>query len=346
MSPPLAAATQLGPQCVKIKEANIVICSTSRKVIIPAKGEDSGRSFAAATSPYTSRTSCAGTYPRVNMCGWQIESFASYKYTNGVAQQVGSFDVELHWRTSTHTSNLIWTFATEASVKNWKGYNGTGSLSLSPGVQKGASVSTLQYEPGVLAKDGRVSFTAQYETDNPQTSSMKPSAKIALKVNSFTPLTSPVNVWAPRCDGNPKLNRKGCVIEGNVPTLSVTGPVSYAWHVRTAQATGLPKQLHRTMDDAQVRKNRATACPAKYPRPAGKTCDEYPFASTREGAANSGGGPRTYGGCQINLASISQGPKGYSVCMIMADDNAKGGSDLAKFYTDWRVMDGDAFNVS
>lgn len=62
-----------------------------------------------------------------------------------------------------------------------------------------------------------------------------------------------------------------------------------AGHIRDAQATGLPGAtaeypLHRLIDSVLVDKNRNTSCPSSIPRPPGKQCDEYRFASTLEGA--------------------------------------------------------------
>lgn len=121
-------------------------------------------------------------------------------------------------------------------------------------------------------------------------------------------------------------------------------------HLRLAQASGLPgspsgEELHR-LTGALVDRNRSTACPSTYPRPATKQCDEYPFASTYEGAYTGGGQPRTHSWCQIALPGPgSTGPTGFSVCMIDEDDNELAGSDLASFYRNFRILDGDAFNV-
>ncbi|WP_221354336.1 NucA/NucB deoxyribonuclease domain-containing protein [Streptomyces beigongshangae] len=47
---------------------------------------------------------------------------------------------------------------------------------------------------------------------------------------------------------------------------------------------GTKRYLTRLTDKAKIRQNRNTACPSSLERPAGKQCDEYPFASTWQGA--------------------------------------------------------------
>ena len=88
--------------------------------------------------------------------------------------------------------------------------------------------------------------------------------------------------------------------------------------------------------------------PASLVRPPGKSCDEYPFASTYEGAALSGGGPRTQSWCQVPLSGPpSTGPAGYSVCTINAAENSQAGSLLnSVLYSPYRVIDGDAFHIN
>ncbi|MGW2492581.1 NucA/NucB deoxyribonuclease domain-containing protein [Streptomyces sp. NPDC001606] len=55
----------------------------------------------------------------------------------------------------------------------------------------------------------------------------------------------------------------------------------------------------------------------------GLQCDEYPFASTREGS--------------------TKGDNRFSVRLIDGTDNRKGGERLDQMYTLNRVLDGDAF---
>jgi hypothetical protein len=162
-----------------------------------------------------------------------------------------------------------------------------------------------------------------------------------------------------RCDNAlPGTISVGCVLPGFIPTetYSLTGPFpELAAHISQAQTSGLPGApdttvLHRLTDEASRTANRDTACPPTsaggYPRPVGDSCDEYPFASTYEGAYMAGGSPRTFPGCSITLAGPpSTGATGYSVCMIDATQNFSGGSDLNVMYTANRVINFDPFWV-
>ncbi|MDT0386008.1 NucA/NucB deoxyribonuclease domain-containing protein [Streptomyces dubilierae] len=131
-------------------------------------------------------------------------------------------------------------------------------------------------------------------------------------------------------------NQVGCVNLQAVPVISysLTGPwPEVAQHIKDAQATGLPGKygttnyLTRLTDRKKIRENRGKACPsaAILPRPPGKSCDEYPFASTWQGAK--------YGSGE------------FSRRMVNAKQNTDAGKALKGFYTYSRVLEGDRFLV-
>lgn len=101
--------------------------------------------------------------------------------------------------------------------------------------------------------------------------------------------------------------------------------------------------------------NRATACPSWLPRPdSTKTCDEYPMASTAQGAStglNPSNG-RTFAGCLITAFPEESGSPGgvhfvgFSSCMIKANQNSAQGGIMVTFYRKNRVLDGDALYVT
>jgi hypothetical protein len=139
-----------------------------------------------------------------------------------------------------------------------------------------------------------------------------------------------------RCDnalpGAPR--QVGCVNLQAVPVISysLTGPwPEVAKHIKDAQATGLPGKygttnfLTRLTDRRKIDQNREKACPSSLVRPPGKSCDEYPFASTWQGAKHSGGE--------------------FSRRMINARQNTDAGKALKGFYTYSRVLEGDRFLV-
>ncbi|MEU4882810.1 hypothetical protein AB0G19_20430 [Streptomyces althioticus] len=162
-----------------------------------------------------------------------------------------------------------------------------------------------------------------------------------------------------RCDNDTKgVSTPGCVFKDyapvNVVSLSGLYP-NYARHIQDAQASGLPgaypdgQPLTRQTNDTTITSNRRTACPQAssggYPRPTGYSCDEYPFASTHQGAASNPLLGRTFDWCQISTLTSRTGP-GWSACMIPATENtAAGRDDLRIFYNENRVLENDAFYV-
>ncbi|WP_157621668.1 NucA/NucB deoxyribonuclease domain-containing protein [Saccharothrix sp. NRRL B-16348] len=136
-----------------------------------------------------------------------------------------------------------------------------------------------------------------------------------------------------RCDhALPGPSVAGCVMGDFTPTMSYSLSGSYpelATHIRDAQAAGLPgglasnRPLNRLTDPTLVDKNRAVACPASLPRPPGQSCDEYPMASTHQGAAT--------------------GVNGYSWRMINENQNSSGGVALNDFFRAQRIIEWDGF---
>lgn len=164
---------------------------------------------------------------------------------------------------------------------------------------------------------------------------------------AWTTLPSPIV----RCDAKGTGSApEGCVVKDVKPTLVLRGGAfaEVTRHVARAQQSGLPgapggAPLTRTTDAGRQDDNRARACPQNLPRPAGKSCDEYPFASTRQGAA-SGGQPRVFEGCGLPTVEES-GTAGFSRCMVDAKHNESAGNYLAAFYARYRIIDGDDFFV-
>jgi hypothetical protein len=124
-----------------------------------------------------------------------------------------------------------------------------------------------------------------------------------------------------------------------------------ARHIQEAQWSGLPgapggSPLTRLTDGGLQELNRTFACPGHYPRPPGRSCDEYPFASTWQGAYTSGSSAhaRTQSWCQVD-EPVTTGPYGWSVCMIDDWQNSAGGGALGNWFVANRVISGDPFYV-
>ncbi|WP_234370582.1 NucA/NucB deoxyribonuclease domain-containing protein [Streptomyces scabiei] len=162
--------------------------------------------------------------------------------------------------------------------------------------------------------------------------------------------------------GGSKPERRGAATFSYVPTLTLSAKAgaderAEAQHIRQAflvpgdtkpymSAKKVPGQtvkepLHRTVSAARNEKNRAAAVKqckrywgANYTNGGTKECDEYPFASTYEGAAEN------YYDPEVRKFNFSAKP-------IPKDDNQAGGLILKSFYAKNRIIDGldDGFIV-
>ncbi|HZM75782.1 MAG TPA: hypothetical protein VFC19_08655 [Candidatus Limnocylindrales bacterium] len=142
-----------------------------------------------------------------------------------------------------------------------------------------------------------------------------------------------------RCDTDPKIEGPGgCVYPNHTSTfrLPASNPDwnEVAVHILLAQVQlplhyglrGLGRPLTRITNDSWMKLNRRVACftvVADYPR---TSCDEYPFASTRQGAA-------------------FQGYDNTSREVVDNRDNSLAGKETSLFYSNYRILSGDGFWV-
>jgi hypothetical protein len=147
--------------------------------------------------------------------------------------------------------------------------------------------------------------------------------------SSLTELTARIY----RCDFAVS-STAGCVFPAFTPVMtSMAGLRDIAANIRRIQSGGghYGRQgdghpLHRITDEKQIDKNGRFSCPSSLKRPLGKQCDEYPFASTREG----GNG----------VPANSRGR-----AFVPATEQSKQGGFISTFYQGNRVLNGDAFWV-
>ncbi|MFD3426835.1 LGFP repeat-containing protein [Nocardia fluminea] len=165
-----------------------------------------------------------------------------------------------------------------------------------------------------------------------------------------------------RCDNYTSLQSSGCIFPA-APAVLDYGPSKnvpeVSWHVYQAQQSGLPgatveNPLHRATA-AESDATRKIACLntlAYPPRPAGKQCDEYPFAAAREGAQLSGvGTERTFHPeCTMirdghDVFPETTGPTGFSVCMVNGSQNGSAGSSIGQLHRFARIDIGQPYIV-
>lgn len=169
----------------------------------------------------------------------------------------------------------------------------------------------------------------------------------------YPPVVSPPGWVYPsivRCDNAFPARRAGCVVN-LTPAIRFDKNryPSFTKHVEAAIESGLPggsiqRPLERTTDKTRIRNNRKIACPKSIKRPKGYSCDEYPFASTFEGAL-SGGPGRTFDGCRIYPVKKVQSPTGFSRCMIPVSENSGSGGSLGGSLQSKRVLNNDKYYI-
>lgn len=168
----------------------------------------------------------------------------------------------------------------------------------------------------------------------------------------YTPATTTETLNEFRCDNaTAGRDQVGCVIPwyASPLTYSKASAPQLASHITRAQNSGLPgktfaKPLTRTTTESVRKKNRDLACPPRETRPPGKTCDEYPLASSQQGMS-AGGARRSFPGCSVSGVPSRTGPKGASACFIAAGDQNYQGARTTNFYRSQRVLQGDPFRV-
>ncbi|WHX15574.1 hypothetical protein QFW82_00250 [Streptomyces malaysiensis subsp. malaysiensis] len=145
--------------------------------------------------------------------------------------------------------------------------------------------------------------------------------------SGYPPAASTFTLNEFRCDnatgGRPEV---GCVVPWYASPMiySKARAPQLASHITRAQRSGLPgatfdRPLTRTTTESVRKKNRDLACPRGETRPQGKTCDEYPLATSEQGMS-AGGARRTFPGCSVQGVPSRTGSKGASACFITEDD--------------------------
>ncbi len=173
-----------------------------------------------------------------------------------------------------------------------------------------------------------------------------------------------------RCD-NQVGGNTGCVFPAATPTLFLNrgkypAAAAYYWVMEEMLASHpgskkYNKPLHRLADDTKANNNRRIICDSTFNPPSaaiGKSCDEYPFAKSREsgGMTLSSGNEcvQMYatknpdGTYTLNLDSNYPYPSWQEICgraAIIARQNTDAGGDLGRFTTAMRLLDNDEYFV-
>lgn len=295
---------------------------------------------------------------RQEICWVKGLDYTTYRTVNGVREITGN--AKMNVLSYSYSSLTMPTFAyqIETSVYNAWGDAMKASISGSSTASGACKLDESTFKPQKIAplnswKLGESYYTTT-ATEEDAIGTCQTTWNLTLTNAGYTTAKSSYTLNEFRCDnaagGNPR--SVGCVVPWfpSAMVYSKAAAPELASHITRAQNSGLPgatitTPLTHATSGIIYDKNRSLACPTKETRPAGKSCDEYPLASTLQGLAITGGERRTFTGCSIPGVPSRTGAKGVSACMISVEDQRYQGGVTSKFYQRQRVLNGDPFRV-
>ncbi|MGI5506346.1 NucA/NucB deoxyribonuclease domain-containing protein [Lentzea sp. CA-135723] len=201
---------------------------------------------------------------------------------------------------------------------------------------------------------------------NPQTKGVVDSFQTSYMLHLVSPgsfLDTPVNYSAPtlRCD-NAVGSSSGCVVPDHIPTLNVDSlefPVAAAG-VRWAQnnLAGHPglktggTPLRREAVTARQRANRWKVCDASFTKLStvpSDSCDEFPFAATKQGGSMNGPDCAEIIPSNNGTVTVLKPAGSTTTCMrahVPLPQNRDVGGDLGQFVQGQRILDDGPYWVT
>jgi hypothetical protein len=274
-----------------------------------------------------------------------------YQTVNGTRTPVGTLDVEDESWVSFDTDLMAWELGVEIRVKD-----GTGTLT---GGTNAELTNGCSLTPVVCGNSDNASGPITLTPSTNQTRTWRQynngnATSIANSVDNllghlgpvFRSVSSPSWMWDEaaavntlwgRCDN--RLHPSACVDDVSPLVLICSALIHpavtpVAQHVYDAQRS-LPSRwgdptygnhLLRTLKQSDIDANRAVACPDVPPPPLGMSCDEFPMASTKQGAA---------------FVAAND----YSTRTVPVSAQNSQGGITSTFYANERVIDVDTFWV-
>ncbi|MEV4691546.1 hypothetical protein ACFXA2_00250 [Micromonospora chalcea] len=347
-----------------------VSTSATRSVCVaPAQPRQQAASAATALAPVPFPSWCAGSVDdglpvagsRTEACQINALLLSTEETVNGTVKITGELIMDVYELTYSSVSLPNWIH--QIGISPWSGWGDarnstiTGTLSAAGDcVLNGSSSFPLQS----LAPANNTSRLGEAGAKTTATAvgavgECTTTWNLRLQPVGYPLVTASTSMAEIMCDNATGANgsrpaRVGCVVPWYPAQVlySQSRYPSLASHVSRAQGSGLPgatitNPLNRNVDTATNNLNRSRAC-GDAPSLTGKSCDEYPLASTFQGLAF-GGSRRTFSGCNISAPTNVTGPSGASACMITASENNAQGGLMAAFYYDYRVLHSDPFRI-
>ncbi|GGQ67161.1 NucA/NucB deoxyribonuclease domain-containing protein [Couchioplanes azureus] len=280
---------------------------------------------------------CNTPVTRVTACS-AFQTIAAILDNRGTVKGTATVMV-IYWGAVSNKA-LTWTMGAKAYVQTLTGAAATGSTINGTAVCSGACTvagngsTKLPLVVGAFMR-GSWMITSNTPGATPVTSSQ--AVKLAFESPPPTVPGSGSTTALPtvRCDNSATIGRisPGCVYPAATPVFLLSGSApppspQHAAFVASAQASlpGHPGRvdgtpLTRQANSAIVDSQRNISCAGFVKQYPDDSCDEYPFASTRQGGA------------------------GAAIAHIPQTDNTNGGNKLGAFIRENRVWDNDAYFV-
>lgn len=289
---------------------------------------------------------CPGFW-RANSCTGLDWGYIVYEVINGVpGRQLGSENLYFDTRVGWNYNTLTWSLRTSVKVTNATGTEIPGSTGV---MSNGCARDTLVCDPGGAsyavkllsgvtesqAWEQRETGVVSQGTGNyvnlsgyvgpwlVVTPTGAPASKVSLNAAEYNGVVG-------RCDRIVR-SYPGCVAAENPADIAYDSTVypkvtEVAQHVYDAEGSLAPHygwygvgQALTLGNDATEAANRKVACPAGG-TPTGLSCDEYPIARSREGAASGGPYSVRYVAPEANNSQGGQTQNYISYCRIMEDE--------------------------
>ncbi|MCR6484005.1 hypothetical protein M8542_14365 [Amycolatopsis sp. OK19-0408] len=324
--------------------------ATNFTASVTSAGKSAVMTTGATGARVNAEPQCPGFW-RANSCMGLNWGYIVYEVINGVpGKQIGSEDLYFDTRVGWNWNSLNWSLRTSVKVTNATGTELPGATGV---MSNGCARDTLVCDPGgasyavklltgVTESQGweqRETGVVSQGTGNyvnlsgyvgpwlVVTPAGAPASKVSMNASEYNGVVG-------RCD---RIVRKspGCVAAENPADIAYDATIypkvaEVAQHVYDAEGSLAPHygwygvgQPLTLGNDATEAANRNVACPSGG-TPPGKSCDEYPIARSREGAAS--GGP-------------------YSVEYVIPEANSSQGAQTANYIGYCRIMEQEAFWV-
>lgn len=330
----IEAANRSTDALIKLENSKIKASSTAREALSRSAAE---LSIATATSaPLTKAASsgpCASSLSntfkavsRTKACRLSYHELKVYKYTSGKRTYYGSAFYLFRTTLETNTSTNVVHIQNDVNMTRNSPQNSItkiGGIDFDPQPTSVYSRMSARSTPngynGGKTWTGYATFARKGISDGAQLTN-KVFTNTATFRNPVYWAASEKRSWDTpniQCDRQARKNI-GCAVPAFIPTITIdkANNPELSRHIKAAINSGLPRTLTRTTNAKLTTANRNKACPASLKRPKGKSCDEYPFASTVEGAARySNGTRRTFSWCSVP-GKGGTGVRGWSSCMV------------------------------